>query len=269
MKFKQILININLLVFSLYTINLSAQVDTNNIGKHFKIAIETPIYECDLLGTLLSTDSSYKEAPLNAVFTYIGTKGNDIIIRFWLWEKEVDKQQKFNFQDEKMEQKTYFLMSKAAFKQNTMPRYSQQPQFTIGTAAVPFKIRTNPFIFTNDVTLGSVIGAKFRMSSDKPNNYYNLLFGFGLSSVQLDSSSTGGSITKNALVSNPASLTASFGGVLEFSNIQIGVFVGADFINNNEVIKWTHQGKPWVSIGLGYALYSNTPSNQLTKARKN
>ena len=56
----------------------------------------------------------------------------------------------------------------------------------------------------------------------------------------------------------PAALTLSIGGVLEFSQVQVGVFVGVDYINNNKEIDWNYQGKPWFSVGLGYSLFNKT-----------
>jgi hypothetical protein len=240
-----------------------ASVDTT-IGIHYKTIVEVGIYPCDINGNN-KLDTLY-EAPVGAIFTVIGNTSGNVVIRFWDWKNDSDKVKKFNFTDETEAKRAYFLMSTADFQAKTKRRYSMKPSFTIGTAAVPFKLRGNPFQFSTDVTLGTVAGVKLRMNPYTDENFYSFLAGFGLTNVNLDSSSTSGMVNQGSIVQNTASFTLSLGSVVEFSNIQVGVFVGWDFINNNDRIQWSYHGKPWVSIGLGYSLFNKTSSNQPSSA---
>jgi hypothetical protein len=244
----------------------SIPIDTT-IGYHYKVIVELPLYRCNLLG--VETDSSMHEAPIGATFTHIGNSGNNVIIRFWKWSDDDVNVIPYNFTDSTKKQKSYFLMNKTDFMMKTKQRYSKRPSLTIGTAAVPFKLRSNPFQFSTDVTLGTVAGVKVRMNPYTDENFYNFLVGFGLSNVNLDSTSTGGNINQNSTVQNTASFTLSAGGVLEFSGVQIGIFVGWDFINNNDKIQWSYHGKPWVSIGLGYSLFTKSKTSTLSDAGYN
>ena len=250
--------------------HLNAQTSSRDttIGYHYKMIVETPIFLCNIRGTQVS-DSLY-EAPSNAIFTHIGNKGDSVIIRFWVWKKDqTEAVYAYNYKDSKRRERLYFLMSKSDFQNKTIRRYSRRPSFAIGTAAVPFKIRTSPFNFTNDIGIGPVVGIKFRLSRYNNKNFFNVLLGFGLSSVNLDSLSTNGNVTTNSPITNPAALTLSAGGVFEFSNIQVGAFIGRDYINRNNKIDWIYQGKTWLSIGLGYTLFSKSTTNQKGNTRNN
>jgi hypothetical protein len=48
--------------------------------------------------------------------------------------------------------------------------------------------------------------------------------------------------------------------MLEFERFQIGLLFGTDLISNPNQNDWAYQGKPWLSIGLGYSLLT-APAN--------
>jgi hypothetical protein len=56
---------------------------------------------------------------------------------------------------------------------------------------------------------------------------------------------------------------------------QIGVFIGTDHINGNKYrdgtdrINWDHQGKPWISIGLGYSILSRPTKREKVSEKEN
>ena len=244
----------------------STPIDTT-VGYHYKTIVETGIYPCDINGN--NKQDTLYEAPKGAIFTHIGNTNGYVVIRFWDWESSSDKVEKFNFTNAEKNKRAYFLMTTADFLSKTKRRYSTKPSFAIGTAAVPFKLRGNPFQFSTDVSLGSVAGVKIRMNPYTDENFYNFLVGFGLSNVGLDSSSTSGMVNQSSIVQNTSSFTLSVGGVLEFSSVQVGVFVGWDYINNNDKIQWSYHGKPWVSLGLGYSLFTKSKTSTLSEAGMN
>jgi len=244
----------------------STPIDTT-IGYHYKTIVETGIYPCNINGG--NKEDTLYEAPKGAMFTHIGNIAGYVVIRFWDWKSNSDKVKKFNFTNAEKTQRAYFLMTTADFLSKTKRRYSTKPIFTIGTAAVPFKLRSNPFQFSSDVTLGTVAGVKVRMNPYTDENFYNFLLGFGLSNVNLDSISTNGTITQNSIVQNTASFTLSAGSVVEFSKVQVGIFIGWDLINNSDKIQWSYHGKPWISIGLGYSLFTKPSSPTLSEPGTN
>lgn len=246
-----------LLIFSLfYTPNLQAQsqADSLFIGHHYRVIVESAIYACDILGNKTS-DTNLYEAPLESHFTCVGATNDDFVVRFWVWKGDDAKNEIFNYTDSTKQEHRYFLMDKTDFKTRNQQRYSMKPSIAIGAAAIPFKIRRNPFLFTNDVGVGSVFGPKFRLSPYNNKNFYSIVAGVGLSSIVLDSISTRGTITDDSVSKKVSSLTVSSGVVFDFGGIEIGAFVGWDFIDNNDNINWRYQGKPWLSVGFGYSLF--------------
>ena len=91
--------------------------------------------------------------------------------------------------------------------------------------------------------------------------------GAGISVVTVDSASTDGFVNKLSPI--PA-FTISQGALFEFEKIQIGIFIGFDFVALTENKKWDYQGIPWLSVGVGYQIYSasvnvNQPKVQINR----
>lgn len=169
----------------------------------------------------------------------------------------------------------YFLVERTDFEARTRNyRYKSKPfrpGFTAGTVLIPVKIRFNKFEFSKDVTLGPFIGMKWLISSYRPN-YFSLGLTAGISSVRLSERNTNSSLVEDVI--DVAAFSYSLGGILEFNNVQVGVFVGKDAINNNRDqnnqigYNWSYQEKWWISIGLGYSIISR-PSQRDQKLPRN
>lgn len=221
----------------------------------YLFTIETPMYVCDLLGNKLSNEVYI--SPKFSKFTKIRKAGADsIVISFWQYQTDSVKYNKFNIDTTNPNEQRFFLISAEDFNNNSQEYYHRKPTFTAGTVIIPIKIRFNQFDFSKDVTLGTTVGVRQRMSPYS-NNFANLLLGFGVSSVSLDSISTRGTVMQPT---DRSALTASLGFVLEFNTVQVGIFTGLDYISNNEQTNWVYQGKPWLSIGFGYSILSRQSS---------
>lgn len=247
--------------FLLFTGLLSAQTDNDPPASyHYKLVVEAAIYECDILGNRVAPTTLY-EAPAHAVFSKIGETGdNFVIIRFWKW-KDVnpDKQLLLNYTDSTQQNRKYFLISQADFTAKAIMRYPTHASFSAGTIVVPVKARFDQFDFSTDTHLGPSVGARFRLSPYTNSNFFNVLTTFGVSTIGLDSLSTQGAVAQPT--DRPA-ITFTLGGVFQFSNAQVGFFLGWDYISRNTTEKWIYQGKPWISIGLGYAIMSQDAGQQ-------
>jgi len=243
---KLITIMLLLPAFSLFPPVSNAQTTTDD----HTFFVETPIYLCDILGNKLS-DSVYI-SPKFSNFTKIAAKGSEsVVISFWNYNDST-RYRKFNASVAKPDEKRFFLVSQEDFANNTKARYHLRPSFTAGTVIIPIKIRFSEFDFSKDITLGTTVGARMRLSS-YADNYANLLVGFGVSSVSLDSLSTSGTIMQPV---DRSALTPSLGFVLEFASVQVGIFTGIDYISDNSQTNWRYHGKPWLSTGFGYSILS-------------
>ncbi|PZR39447.1 MAG: hypothetical protein DI538_06810 [Azospira oryzae] len=229
---------------------------------NYKLLIEAPVLECNIVG-IKKKNAAIQVVPKNSIFTLVAKKNADtVVVRFWNWTSDASLRKEYNYVDEAEQIRKYFLMSFNDFNDKSVKRYSTVPTFTAGTVVVPVKLRFSEFDFSKDVTIGPTIGARFRLSHYN-NNYLNLLFGMGISSVSLDSASTSGKVKK--ITDRPA-LTPSLGVVFEFiQNVQAGIFIGKDYISNKEDVGWAYQGKTWLSIGLGITILSRQSSASQNK----
>lgn len=223
---------------------------------YYQLRVDAGVYSCDIFGG--SKGSEVFGVPERAVFTKIGETADAIIVRFWKWSESSTESKTFNSKPN--EKRKYFLLSKTDFEGKAMKYYSNSIKrltFTIGAVVIPIKLRMQPFDFSKDVTLGTMAGARWRLSHRNPH-FFNLVGGFGLTSVTLDSASTDGKVRQS---SDRASFTLSVAGLFEFKKAQVGVFIGWDWITAKEPA-WRYQGKTWISVGIGYALYKrNKESN--------
>lgn len=122
-----------------------------------------------------------------------------------------------------------------------------------GILVVPMKMRSArgsvPFDFTTDFTLGSSFGYSFRTSHYNPN-YLSVVASFGITSVGVDSTTTGGYLTGPK--TNLAAITPGLGIIMEVSNFQIGAVVGWDIVGGVTGQNWIYNGQAWFSFGIGY-----------------
>ena len=239
---------------------------SDTVGYHYRTKVEIPVYLCDIVGNRLRGDTLY-EAPIDAIFTIIGNKQdattgtNMVIIRFWEWDadKEPQRVTRYNYRSDKKLRRAYFLMSTNDFRYKTMRRYSMRPTFTMGVASMAIKLRTDPLTYESNLNLSSLFGARFRMTPYTNTNYINLMGGVGIASVD------GMLSTDNSFVPVGA-VSFKVGGIFEFSKVQVGIFIGQDYINesSNSNITWEHQGKTWFSLGLGYSVFTSSSDSNVT-----
>ena len=160
----------------------------------------------------------------------------------------------------------YFAVRVEEFLDETriIKRYSTWKALpSIGALVIPIKLRPGtknnesevsvPFDFSQDFTIGTSVGVRFRISRYKPN-YFNILGSVGITSALVDSVSTNGIVTKSN--SKISAFTPSLGLLLEFSGVQIGGFVGWDFAGRSIAKNWDYHGKSWVAVGVGYQIIS-------------
>lgn len=168
----------------------------------------------------------------------------------------------------KVERTTYKILIKD-FNTKVKRRYStgflrKDPlsgtSITGGVALLPLKFRPKVkvngekfgFDFSKDIQLGLSGGLKQRISHYNPY-FINALFNIGISSVTMDKFNTMNTLDNNIDI---AALTFSYGLVLDFTRIQLGIFAGRDFVSDRNRNNWIYHGKTWFSVGFGYSIFS-------------
>ncbi len=151
----------------------------------------------------------------------------------------------------------YFLVPFSTIEKSAKPVFDLNWQFTIGTLTMPIKMRVqNEFDFTGSFNISAAGGVKKRISRYH-ENYINGLVSIGLSSVNIDSSTRRNSVVKILPAANLSALTIGAGIVFEFGTAQAGIVYGWDFLSSRDQnnYQWKYNGKPWLAIGFGLAIF--------------
>ena len=133
-----------------------------------------------------------------------------------------------------------------------IPYLSKKASFTVGATHIPFRLRFDPFDFSNHLSIGTSFGVKFPMSNTHDISF-NILGGINIASISLDSLSTNGMADPGETA---AAFTPSLGFVFEYSKVQVGIYTGVDLLSGNDKDIWIYQGKPWISIGVGVSIFT-------------
>lgn len=169
----------------------------------------------------------------------------------------------------KADNETYFKMNLSDLNNLCVNYFSKENAFSWGFTIMPYKLRfgnkaERTFNFTNNFTIGLTSGWSYRFKGRHEKNIA-LLGSVGVSAFSVDSLTTKG-ITKQSTAT--AAFTPAIGVVYEHDGFQIGIFTGADYCVNELSRTWVYQGKQWLSIGMGFSLFSKNKTNSSTDKDK-
>jgi hypothetical protein len=88
---------------------------------------------------------------------------------------------------------------------------------------------------------------------------FNILAGFTVASVAVDSLTTKGRVSSNTTA---ASFSPHLGVVIDFQKFQFGVYTGIDFLYGELNKYWVYRNQPWLGIGIGYSLFRVGDKNE-------
>lgn len=244
--------------------SIAQESDTYQSAK-FKFAIETPVYLSDIQGNILN-DSLFV-APSASTFIVVGKSKDDadkVVIRFLSLPENYTSDSSAIYISEIQNNYQYFVLESNELANKTLSLYSQKASFTTGMLIVPIKFRLSPYEFSKDFMIGTTVGVNWRLNKLKPDNYLNLIASFGLSHLSISDSEL--SSDDNTPTHHPA-FSTGIAVLLEINNLQYGVFLGLDYISQNDKYQWSRQGQPWVSAGLGIAFLRQDAVNRQNDAR--
>ena len=165
----------------------------------------------------------------------------------------------------KSSEEIYFFIPFTDFDKVAEKAFSRH-SFTVGIPTIPAKIRFGNggdgddgryFRFEGNISLGLSGGYKYSFGEDN-KNAINILAGFTVASVQVDSQTTKGRVNSNT---SAASFSPHIGFVFEADKFQFGLYTGVDFLNGEPNKYWVYRNKPWLGIGLGYSIFSVGTTN--------
>ncbi len=114
------------------------------------------------------------------------------------------------------------------------------------------------FDFEGNYNIGITGGYRIRINQNG-SNYLTGLVGFNIGSTKVTPETADVETDSNRSI-----LTPFTGLMVEFSEFQIGAFVGWDHVSGQLSKSWVYQGKPWLGLGIGYNIFAtedSTPSN--------
>ncbi|MBS1690055.1 MAG: hypothetical protein JSS96_15100 [Bacteroidetes bacterium] len=121
-----------------------------------------------------------------------------------------------------------------------------------GAVTYPFKLRPQTGVIEPTFSLSGVAGLHFSLDKDTVKSL-SLLVGVGSSSIMLKKSNSTDTTTDGT---TKAAATFSVTLIGQWDNIQLAVSVGWDNNLDNSIDKWKYQSKPWVSVGVGFNIFS-------------
>jgi len=228
-----------------------------NPGEIFIFIADASVQEYDLRNK--SPRSNFKIAQRGNKCRIIGYQNKQYILRFGSFPyndgtRDIEKKDDDYLCNQ--DNNNYFTLDALDFHKVAIV-YPKVRSFIFGALLVPIKLRPGKkderfFDFSKDVSIGTSFGYRWGISKFRPH-YTDLLFGVGISSITADETTTLGFISKST---NLAAFSLSLGGLLEFSDIQIGLFTGLDWLARDAGESWIYQGKLWFSIGIGYQIFA-------------
>ena len=155
-----------------------------------------------------------------------------------------------------------FAISPQIFNQSSKEYYGKKRDFTWGVMTLPIKARLGNkedafFDFEQQLNLGFVFGLRKQLKGFSVHSL-NYLAGFGITNARTDSISIKNLEFYNGR--NNLAFSLHIGTMYQHEEFQVGVFLGADFIPGQLGREWKRQGKPWIGLAIGVALFSkNNP----------
>ncbi len=134
-----------------------------------------------------------------------------------------------------------------------------------GVITFPFKFRPQKGMqdFSGAFNFGAGLGVTIpRMVWREAT--FSIITGYSISSVMLDSSNTQKHQDKLTSTNNFSAFSFSVGPLVQYQRVQAGVFIGWDRINNinQREYAWQYQGKPWISVCFGIAIFSGAKEDE-------
>lgn len=220
----------------------------------FRFDVEAPLQPCDLTGKVTSDEVLI--APQDSKFILVDKRRDTCIIRFVL----NGPSRQYRFLSSSVADFTryhYFCMPSAQLEYKAHAVRRADWGVVVGQMLTPVKLRFQPFDFTKDISLGTTVGVRGLTGSTRQTAVAGLA-GIGISGLTIDSAASNGAITTPAEV---LAFTLSTGLVFEFGHAQLGCFTGFDFLTAGaqRQYHWRYRHQPWLSFGVGYALYSYQP----------
>ncbi|MBE9465493.1 hypothetical protein ACFP1I_22350 [Dyadobacter subterraneus] len=154
----------------------------------------------------------------------------------------------------------YFKVSMADINMYASNNTRLTGSLAFGLINFPFKYRIRSHgdgDFAGAFNFGAGLGYTFPKRKYR-NATFSMITGYSISNTILDKSAVRRNEGDLVETNNYSAFSISIGPMVENNRVQAGLFFGTDLLSkiNQERFGWKHQGKPWISIGIGYSIFS-------------
>lgn len=132
-------------------------------------------------------------------------------------------------------------------------------RLSLGILTLPFKARISGenIGFDTDFNFNSTASINFRIAKQST---FSFQFGAGLGAVNLNEANTNYRGTGAIEPQDVRTLTLLSGIMFSHQSVQVGIYAGFDYINNQAQYDWHDNGNLWVGLGIGVNVFNK--SNQ-------
>ncbi|WP_343635522.1 hypothetical protein [Fluviicola sp.] len=273
--------------------------DTTHLGKSFVMSQNYKARECNAVGEPIPGDTNSCILLMGFLLRVEAITGSNYVIHIAEFSHSKELNEKFvrktalyptgeenkhgkNANSSNLpeptehELKVYFLIPINQFNFLTDPQIPVQSRhtFTAGIPTIPAKLRfgnggtgNDPryFRFEGNISLGLSAGWKYSFGKGSTKYAMNLLTGFTVASVPVDSITTRGKVNSSTTC---ASFSPHFGLVFDVDKVQFGLYTGLDFLYGEPNKYWVYRNQPWLGIGIGYSLFQVGGQSANTKNTK-
>jgi hypothetical protein len=155
-----------------------------------------------------------------------------------------------------VETNKYYVVKNDLLKNNTDPYIPKTWEVRAGIVNIPVK-----FYLPNEgealdfssrsVSLGTSVGIAQQVSKSKHNLWLNYLLGAQFTMVTPTSDDFINFSTAGNNSNTLSAFSLSLGIALDFEGIEVGVFLGKDYLPGSAAKDWKHNGDTWFSMGVG------------------
>lgn len=167
----------------------------------------------------------------------------------------------------------YYLVNTELINANTVEFDYKKGAWNLGLMYLPVKLRpfanqSGFFDFTSSFSLGTSVSLvlKHDIRSDIT---WNLVLYAGVSSIKIDSASSGTNDSTYKNIQNISAFTPAVGFYWEKKGIQLGLIVGWDLPARSLQKTWVYRNMPWVGISCGINVFNVTNNSNNNKSGSN
>lgn len=235
----------------LVLISATIKAQQFNVGDNVKFIAPAIHYKTELDSNTMFIENQVNYLSHSTIFKIVALSNDSVVITASPLYEQKSKKNNTAPDLAKFYNYKVFIISKEEFLLKA--KISETPErLSIGILSLPFKLRLQDEIsFESDFNLNSTLNINIR---DIKSAELHFQLGSGIGGVNLTSSNSEGIQDGNQI--KASALTLLCGPMIQYKKVQAGIYIGLDFINNQNYYKWRYQGLPWFGFGIGYQLFS-------------